>query len=371
MPFYNFWALNSKNATVCSTIVANSTEDARFRLVTYGFKPFTIQRCWLLFFYKVTDNDRIHLCTMLHDLMEAGLTLTEAMYAIARDKTKRGLHALYQTFADGLAFGLSTKAFAVKDFFDPIAFECLQRAEKTGNIKEALAMLAARYRTRQSLRESLFQSLRYPLVLFCVLVILCIVFSLTVLPQLNALSTQENWALKSLRSLLWVGPSIIAICGVIGLFFYRSPHFLLRFKLLKRLVLYRLWENLDFCLSNQLTLIESLTIVAQTQGPLLRHIPLSMRQHLSRGQSLQAAFSLVPHDSTVITSLIETSSQTGRINEAVSKIYQLETKFKKNLLNNIMYWTQPLLIFIMGLGLLWILLAVLLPLYDGLAEIQY
>lgn len=118
---------------------------------------------WRLGWRKGPRADVILFCEELATLLRAGLSLVEALDALAH----RG-HAsdapLYQALLESLQKGqaLSQAMQAIADVFPPLLIASLRSAERTGQIDETLRQFAQLMRSLQEVRRKLLSSAIYP-----------------------------------------------------------------------------------------------------------------------------------------------------------------------------------------------------------------
>lgn len=372
MPFYHFWALNENKATTSGIIASKSKSDVFITLKKFNQNPLKIKRCLLLSTNRVTDMDRHEICLALSQLLKAGVTLTDALTSLSIDQTSLSRRAICFTFAEFIRFGYGIQAFNQTDFFDDAGFQTLLRAEKTSNLTLTFQTLAEYYKEKHEYHTEWQSIIRYPIFLIVMLCALISILSCFVLPNLESFIPDASKGI-AYTSFKWLSNNLefigifIAILIMIGVFckplLYRIP-FICRIKMSP------FWSNLSFCLNHEIPLIEAIELSAKSLPAFLQSSIARAKDEISNGATLFDSFRKLPASSQTRSSLILIAQKTGNVTEMIQHFANIEKKYINNLIKIFISWTQPALILIMGLVILWILQATIVPLYDSLAEFK-
>lgn len=370
MPFYRFWALNEHKQTVSGMMVGTSANDIYETLQKFNQHPLKIKRLFYLSFSHFNDVDRFELCYALAEMLKAGLTLVEALNALVTDQRDIKRRILCSTFAQKIHFGCGMHAFKQNNFFDDTAFQTLLGAEQTGNLTAIFSALADHYQTRHNYRTELNRIIRYPLFLATMLCILISILSVCVLPNIEAFTPQNSrgFAYTSFR---WFSSHLEYVAGFFVCFaciLCICKPFLYRIPLISKAYMAQCWHNLAFCLHHDISLIEALLLVERSLPSYFQKHITHAREKLLAGNSLMNALDSLPAPSQTRSSLISLAQKTGDVAGTIQHLAKIENNYVKNLIKKLLSWTQPLLILIMGLVVIWILQATIVPLYESLAE---
>jgi type II secretory pathway component PulF len=372
MPFYRFWALTEHKQTITGMMIGNSINDIHENLRQFNQHPLKIKRLFHLSLARFNDIDRFELCHALSEMLKAGVTLVDALNALVIDQRDLKRRILCSTFAQKIHFGCGMHAFKQNEFFDETAFQTLLRAEQTGNLTIIFSTLADHYQARHNYRTELHRIIRYPIFLTTMLCILIGILSVLVLPNIEALTppTSRGFAYTSFRwfssHLEYVSSFLV---GFIAILFLSKP-LLYRIPIVSRAYMGQFWYNLSFCLHHEISLIEALGLAEKGLPTFFqKHITLT-REKLLDGISLSDSFHSLPAHSQTRSSLITLAQKTGDVSGIIHHLAKIENNYVNNLIKKLLSWTQPLLILIMGLVVLWILQATIVPLYDSLAEFK-
>lgn len=372
MPFYRFWALNEQNQTISGLMMGDSTNDINENLRQFNQHPLKVRRLYHLSLSRFNDIDRFELCHALTEMLKAGVTLSDALNALATDQRDLKRRILCATFAQKIHFGCGMHAFKQNEFFDETAYQTLLRAEQTGNLSIIFSTLTDHYQARHNYRTELQRIIRYPLFLSIMLCVLVGILSVLVLPNIEALTppASRGFAYTSFR---WFSSHLdyvaVLLAAFITTLFLCKP-FLYRIPIVSRAYMGQFWHDLSFCLHHNISLIDALGLAEKGLPAFFQKHTEHTREKLLNGNSLTESFHSLPARSQTRTSLILLAQKTGDVPGIISHLAKIENNYLNNLIKKLLSWTQPLLILIMGLVVLWILQATIVPLYDSLAEFK-
>lgn len=370
MPFYRFWALNEHRQTITGMMIGTSINDIQETLQQFNQHPLKIKRQFYLSCSHFNDIDRFELCYALAEMLNAGVTLVDGLNALVKDQRDIKRRILCATFAQKIHFGYGMHAFGKNNFFDETALQALLRAEQTGNLSDIFSTLADHYQKRHTYQAELNRIIRYPLFLASMLCILIGILSVCVLPNIEAFTPQNSrgFAYKSFR---WFSSHLEYVAGFFICFVSTlivCKPFLYRIPIISKAYMAQYWHNLAFCLHHDISLIESLHLVEKSLPSYFQKQIAHAREKLVAGNSLTDALDSLPAPSQTRSSLIALAQKTGDVTGITQHLAKIENNYVNNLIKKLLSWTQPLLILIMGLVVLWILQATIVPLYESLAE---
>ncbi len=370
MPFYRYWALDVHNRTIKAELNADNYGHLQRKLKLYNLRPLTVKRMYILSYESFTDIDRFDICLSIAELLKAGVPLAEALKDIYHDQRTQKRRILCKSFEEGLRHGEGMSAFKSHDFFDDVAHLSLLHAEKTGDLAHSFETLAHYYIKRHTLRNEWLRIIRYPIFLAVMLFILIGILGHFVLPNLEHLIPHTSRGI-AFHSFQWFTQNLNLLTMsllLLSVLIFLCRQFLYRIPIIYRCCMCTFWESLAFCLSHDIPLLMALDLSKMNIPYGIRPPIYNLYQHLQNGKMLSEAFALLPHMPNTLHSLIALAEKTGDITKIIMHFSEMKKKFKKNLIKKLISWTQPLLILIMGLVVLWILNATIVPLYDSLAD---
>jgi len=336
-------------------------------------------------------------CIQIEQLLQAGVPLLQAIAELAEQCEHKGMQAALRRVQLDLEAGkLLSQAFqAQPNLFPPLFAQLTEAGERTGQLPEIFGHLTNTLRWQAELLSQIRRGLAYPAVL-CVMVAVAAYVMLTFLvPQmasfLQSLGHDLPW---STRLLLTLSDGVVAYGGWLLLmlvilassFAYLARHSsrwalffdqsLLRLpligRLLHQLVLTRLCRFLGLMYQTGIPLLQAL----QWCQPLLQQRVMEralaeVHQRVQAGESLTASFSATHHFPPLMLRMLSVGETTGALDRM---LFQLATFYDREVhsqLQMLLRLLEPALTIALGMMLLFLMAAVMLPVYDSFSNLRY
>lgn len=335
---------------------------------------------------KIKDTDLIEFWSYLAHLTGSQIPLVQALGIIENltrsSLLKKIIHGIILFLHEGKL--LSDALEKYPSDFSPSTIQLVRLAEHTGTYSKIFQRLEEQGKWALEVKQLVRQSLRYPLILLGVLSIFIAVLIIWVIPSfksyLGMLPQKELPILTTL--LIFMGDHMKAM-GFFFIFFIlagigiivmrrhlnRKP---LRYTI-PRLgnLLYRL-ETLNFghhfgvLLKARIDVLTALFHAAQTVNcPWLQNKLLQQESFLIQGLSLSQTLPETLGKKVGVSSMIIAGEKSGNLADLLIKSTQFELNQTQRQLKIFLELLQPLLVIFMGILLAWVMLAILLPIYDS------
>lgn len=410
MPLYNYKAVDKSGSIVQGEIKAASKKEALDELSKQGFLPIVVEesgsgegRAALSTFYKVfsvfggiTTIDKILLARHLSVILKAGLGLAEALGIILADAKKPTVRKILEQAKSGVERGepLSGVFADYPQYFSPVFVGLIKAGESSGTLDVALENLYNQLLRDYDLLKRVRMAMIYPLVLLVGsggVIILMLTFVLPrmakafegILQELPlitrifiGISGYLSWSptlTVSAFALIIVGGFYLSRSArgkkILFDFFEQLP---VSSELIKKLALARFSRTLQNLLAGGVGAIEAIEISATTIGnPMYTESLLEINKDLKRGANLSDAFKsredLYP---SIFASIIMVGERTGTLEKSLETLSAFYDEEVDRLLKTLVALLEPLLIFIMGLVVAMVALAVLLPIFRLVRSFQ-
>ncbi|MBX2884191.1 MAG: type II secretion system F family protein [Granulosicoccus sp.] len=285
-------------------------------------------------------------------------------------------------FSDAIAF--------LPDVFDPLGVALLSVGEKSGEVRVAVENFRRQLQWQRSRRSRLRRILLYPLTVSTVLILVVTFLLVYVVPSFGDLLSGLGQDLPShTRALLWLSSAISRMgWWLLGLLvlpwllltffsrFTKSRMYLRRCQLvlpllgnvILRVRLARYSRAMAELTASNIDLLEAMKI----SGPVLEceyleRIMESVQARVLDGESLSSAVldcPMLPEDYGRLLALGEASGQLPEMFSQVSDLYDSASSTQLAVIEGA---ASPVLMSLLGGFLMWIVLAVLGPIYDVLS----
>lgn len=341
-------------------------------------------------FYRVPRRDVGLFARRLGILLEAGLSLDRALTNILEqtenEHLKKSLTEIRSDVIEG-AF-LSDAMQKHPTIFPPIYHHLVSIGEKTGTYEQSLLRLADLEDSTERLRSKIISAAIYPCIMLFLLGAILTFLLAVVFPQIKQLFAELNAGLPfvtrfviGLSDLLtssWVFV-ILAVLGGAVYFFYqwkskmpgqeKWENSILRLPvlgLLKRKVLMaRFSRNLATMLASRVPLILALQIVAK----LVNHHIFMKEIHggiekIKEGARMSEAFKNSIVLNLMVIGMLAAGENSDTVPQMVNKVADVMESDVESNIERASSFLEPVMIVVMGLMIVLIMSAILLPMYD-------
>jgi len=313
-------------------------------------------------------------------LLGSGLPLVEALKALARD-APGPWRALLESTAEDVASGLSLHRAMQQHprAFPAFYVSMVEAGQLSGQLPQALRSLSRFLLEQERTKHSVQAALLYPAFMLAVgAAVLMFIFAF-VLPRVVGLfehagaslplPTRALILLSSLASGYWWAAGGLALLGAYGLrWLYRlrtlkAHSLLLRPPLLRSLYLSRFLRALSLLLQGGLPVAEALELSGSASGNLaLKERAREAAERLKEGaelsQALQGGFP------QVLVRLVHTGQQSGTLPQVLQEAADTYEQEATRRLQRAVALLEPTLILLMGSVVTFVVLGVLLPIFE-------
>lgn len=398
MPAFTFAALNQHGAQTKGVLEGDNDRHIRSLLRDRGLIPLEVslvasnqkpaRRFSLRFQKRLTTDDLALVTRQLATLLGAGLPVEQALQAVAEQTEKAPVKNILVAVRSRVLEGHSL-AMALAQF--PNAFPELYRAtvaagEQTGHLDIILNRLAEYAESQQSIRQKLQQALIYPSIMIGVSIAIVSFLLVYVVPRIINVFSDTGQTLPESTQIL------IGICHLLqhyGLYllliilglFYCAKRLLhkqsIRFKwhkLLLRLPILgnamrtvntaRYARTLGILSAAGIPILECMRIASTLVTCLpIKKACIQAAAKVSEGGHIAGALRQTGYFAPMMLHLIASGEQTGQLEAMLTHAADNQDDAVKRLITTSLTLLEPLIILIMGAIVLFIVLAILLPIF--------
>ncbi len=398
MPAFEFHALDSAGRRQRGVVEADSARGARSLLRERGLAPLAVDVAApdrrrgdaLSLFRRGLGSAQLSLFTReLATLLAAGLPIEEALGALAEQaedaRLKTVLAMLRTRVREGtsLASALAEQPQNFPEFFRA----SVAAAEQSGRIDEVLSRLADYAESREALRRRVWMALLYPLMLTGVALLVVTGLLLYVVPQVievfDNLNRELPWLTRALialsEGLPVIGPWLLLVIGVLVIAARlllrdearraRLQHVVLKLPVLGRLRLAldtsRFTRTLGLLAGSGVPMLDALRMSTQTVALMpLRTALERAYARVREGSGLAVSLAESRLFPPVTLRLIANGERAGRLPAMLDQAAGHEATLLENRLSTFVAILGPAMILLVGVLVLAIVLAILLPIFE-------
>jgi general secretion pathway protein F len=405
MPVYAYKGLSQEGRAVSGIIDADTPKGARLKLRGSGVFPtdlveeqrqksstaaearseFTLAR----FVERITPQELALLTRQLSTLVGANLPLVDCLSALIEQvesaRIKRTLSHIREQVTEGTSLADALKAHP--RIFSDLYVSMVRAGEASGALDVVLLRLADYAESYAALRDKVRTALTYPILMAIVGTGIMLFLLSYVVPKVTKIFAENKAALPLMTTVLlaisgflqeywWlVVGAIIAVVLSIRVS-TRTPAGRLRYdryvlsipyfgKLLKKVALARFARTLSTLLTSGITLLQSLDIVKNVvNNTMLSKAIEDARASIREGQSIAPPLKKSGLFPAMLIHMIAVGEKSGELEQMLSRAadaYDNEVTSAVTALTSVL---EPVMILIGGAVVLFIVLAILLPIFE-------
>lgn len=385
MPIFKYQGYKQDGSEIKGTVEADGQKDASIKIKAIGVLPKEITEA-IFFKKKILQWKRLpsllpDITRSLSTMLSSEVPLIEAVGAIASEQKgqwKGILTDIKDRLSAGATLARATQAYPL--IFPDFYTSMVAAGENSGRLTEVLSKLADFLEAQTSIRNKVQTSLIYPLFMaFVSILILSFLFTFVV-PKITKIFEETAAALPLITVILiWVSTAfrkfwwLLLLLAAGAVVFYqwfkktkREKIDLILLKLpfgtLQSLYMARFSMTMSFLLSGGIPILSALQLTAKVTGNAVLENKIMAAQNLvSQGAKLSTSLEGFPPTFLQIISTGEKSGQLAEVLERAAISYEAE--FDKKL-QRVVSLLEPILILFMGLIVGFIVIAVLLPIFE-------
>lgn len=399
---FQFKAISISGNQQEGKIEATSQERAieilqRHKLVIVSIKPikeFVSFERMFSFLHRVKKEKIIMFSKELAVMLESGISLVEALKILyeqeENENFKEQIYSIANKVDDGMPFSsaLAESPELFSDFFVNI----VRAGEASGRLQETFAHLAVYMDKQNFLNAKLKNAMIYPAVVITGFGIIGVGVMVFVVPQLASVFEKAGQELPiTTKGLMYVSKIFQEYFVVIIVFmisfvyllksFIKTPNgkrlwdiMLLKIpslnKILQKVYVSRFAGNLSMLIASGIPITDALKISGNIIGnSVYRDLVYSSIDEVKIGGSVSYVFEKSDNFPVIVSKMMkigEKSGQFGKILQDISSFYDKEIDLA---IEGIMALIEPVLIFVLGIGVLIFIMSILQPIYGMTSSI--
>lgn len=397
MPVYEYKALDKKGRSCKGLLDADNEAQARSKLKSSGKYPVSLQESLSRAkgrksgsLFESIKSDEIHVITrQLATLIGAGIPLISALASLIEQSSNPALKRVLGEIRDAVNEG-STLTNALSQhpkLFSNIYINMVRSGEASGSLEVVLERLADFGENQKALQAKLKAALVYPI--FMAVIGTGILFFLIsyIVPSITRVFTDMERALplptqilimvsELLRNYWWLGALLLIVLfmGIRLLLSRESGRrawdgIKLRLPIIgavtRKIILARFASTLGSLLSSGVPLITSLQIVSSlVNNQLIGEVIDGAIEKIQKGKSMSSALQSSVWFPPLFIQMIGVGEQSGKLEAMLDKI---ATAYEREVESAILGMTsliEPIMISAMGAAVGFVVLSILLPIFE-------
>lgn len=400
MQNYNYTGINKYGKRVTGVLPAANEQELEQKLMKSRIDLLTYKKqsegFSLLGKPKITRKDVIGVTFQLEQLLRAGVPLLEIINDLKdnfeSDAVKEMLANVYESMEGGATFSESLRNF--ENDFGEVYISLVSVGEKTGQLEDILLDLANMLKWEDELVSKAKKVMIYPAIVATVVIGVVILMMLFVVPELLGFITSMGGELGFATIALIATSGFIQnyileifIVPIVLIFILKtwrkqSPEFKVKTDemtlhlwivgpVLYKLKLARIANSLAVMYGAGVSFPDSLRMASVIAGNkyLEGNINQAVRM-IEEGKPIFESFDEAAVFPPMAVRMIKVGELSGGMDTALKNVSYFYDREAKELIDKIEPTIEPILTVVMGFVVGWVMIAVLGPIYDTIAQVQ-
>ncbi len=336
---------------------------------------------------RVAFEDVVVATRQLATMIESGLVLSEAVDILVDQQTNKKFKTALEEISRDIKNGLDLTSAIKKhpDIFPPLYGNLIKSAEQAGNLDVVLVQMADNMDKEREFRSKVRGAMIYPIILFMMTAVMAIMVFF-VIPRLTSLYSQSSIDLPLPTKILigisgfflsywWIMLIVMILIGIglnrmlanpEGRYIFDS--FLLKVPVVGRIirgtVLTNFTRTFGQLSSAGVPILEALqTIKDITTNKVFKKALEDTYSGVERGLTFSAQLDVVGVFPKIISQMFKVGEETGKIDKVAFKLADYFESEVDNMLKNLTVLIEPIVLVLLGVGVGFIVLSVILPIY--------
>lgn len=343
----------------------------------------------LKFLRRVSGKDLAAFSRQLSVLFQSDVPLVESLNTLAAQASSDYLQEALRDIASNVDSGttFSDSLARYEDIFSNFYIQMVKAGEASGKLDEVLTYLADHTERSHYTNSKIKGAMAYPIFVLIAFSFIGAGMLIFVVPQLTGVLTQSGAELPLITRVIigiseflqsfWYIILALIVGGLFGLWkFIHTPEgseFWDRLQLqipvlghiLSNVYVFRFTESLAMLIRGGVPIAEALSISGNIVGSsVFRKMIHESRDRVIQGEEIAPVLSNYPQMPKLVTQMISVGEQTGKLEgilDNISSFYEQEVNTSVDSITSLI---EPVLIVVLGLGVLALVLGILLPIYN-------
>ena len=405
MPVYQYKGLRTDGGAAAGIIDAESMRGARLKLRQGGIFPTELREQATAGWNAADVAERLHhgrsrrrilspadlaLTTrQFATLLVAGLPLVEALGILVEQVEKKPVQGLFADIREQVRGGKALSA-ALEQHpgeFGPIYVHMVRAGEASGALDQILFRLSEFLEKQLALKQKVTNAMMYPVIMLLVGAGVLFVLMTFAIPKITVVFADQKKALPwptvvlmqtsdFLADYWWVLllGSVVALLGFLRFVKtaggqLRIHHLLLKLPLIgdivRKVAISRLSSTLATMLASGVQLLEALDVSRRVMNNrVLESAVENARQNIREGESIAAPLKRSGHFPPLVTHMVAVGERSGEMEEMLRRIAGIYDGEVDRVVTRATSLIEPIMILFMGGVVFFIVVAILLPIFE-------
>jgi len=395
MPLYHYRSKSLTGEVLEGTDIADSHEEIVQRLWEKNHYPVSIKKAIkreslnFNLFGRIKSKHIAVFCRQFHTMLASGVTIVNCLEILRQEEEhfrfRKIIEGLYEDVQKGNTFSEALGKYP--KVFPPLMRYMVSAGETAGSLDTVMARISTHYEKEYKITNKIVSALVYPMILTFI-AIAAVLFMLTVvLPTFIVMfedsgvplpgptvimlnisqSLRDNWLIYLIGAASLIYITRYYLSTLKGR--YRVDTLKLRLPLFRRvnrkIMASRFSRTMATMLSSGVPIIQSLENVAGALGNIMvEEKILSTREEIRKGIEISVPIrnlGVFPH---ILTSMIKIGEESGTLEVIMDRTADFYDEEVETEVQRMLTFLEPIMIIIMGIIVGFVVISMVLPLFD-------
>ncbi len=399
MAVFEYKGLDPRGKNTAGVIDADNPKQARSKLRQSGIFPTEVMsakaaaavqaREAFSFGQRITLSDTALATRQMSTLLGAGLSIMEGLAALIDQTENKAAKKIWVDVREGVKEG-STLADALSrhpKIFSTLYCQMVRAGEASGALDQILLRLADYLENQVRLRRKIFSMMTYPILMMGVSLLILLFLIAYVVPKVTTIFDDLNQALPlptiillSISNFIQSYAWLIFLLIAVGVFYLKrhiqTPEGREKYdrvsltlpligRVVKMVAISRFTKTLATLLASGVQLLKALEIVQEVVGnKVLEETIQEARGNIREGEAIADPLRRSGLFPPLVTHMISIGEKSGTLENMLQKVSEAYDSEVETVVTGMTSLLGPLMIFGMGFAILFIVLAILLPIFE-------
>ena len=403
---YEYVAKDTDGKIIKGYFDAFSKVEVHSFLLNEGYEVYSIRTSrWIKFFHgnyssnrvKIKTKDLIFFLTQLSTYIKAGIPLVDSLKILSRQYKQKSYQRIFKSMMYDLTMGENFSTAMEKQgvAFPKLLINMVKASEMTGELPEALDDMEQYYTEAEATRKQMITALTYPSIIFIIAIAVMTFIMVFVVPKfVEIYDTMDAAEIPKftivvmkisdfLQHNLVMLLVIIAIVIILMKWLYDNVKafrmmmqtFAMRLPIFGNIIIYNevtmFTKTFSSLLKHNVFITDSMEILNKiTNNEIYKNMILDTINNLAKGEKISLAFKDQWSFPIPAYEMIVTGERTGQLPEMMSKVSSYYQEQHRNAVTRIKAFVEPALIIFLAVGVGFIVLSIVIPMFNMYNEIQ-
>lgn len=339
-------------------------------------------------FNRVSFSELVIMTRQLATMVQAGIVLSEALDILEEQQENKKFKEVLGQVSRDIKAGLDLASALKKhpSVFPPIYGNLVKAGESSGKLDTILLQMATSFEKEREFRSRVRGAMIYPILVLIMMGVVILIMMFFVIPRLVGLYTQSGIELP-LPTKILIGSSsfltnywwMLLILIVVSVYAIRKwletesgrekfDTILLRIPIIGKVIATTSLTNLTrifgLLISAGVPILDSLIIVSDVISNRVYKQTLKRGyQGVERGLPLSTQLDQQHIFPKMVSQMIKVGEETGKLDEISFKMADYYESEADNLIKNLTVVIEPIILIILGIGVAFLVISIILPIY--------